>query len=82
MIISEFNRIKWHCRRGTLELDLLFNSFVDKHILQLSEQQLQCFKELLEQDNLQLELWLIKDQQSIPQKYQEICKLILKNAVV
>ena len=67
----------WH--PGTY---LLFNSFVDKHIWQLSEQQLLCFKELLEQDNLQLELWLIKDQQSIPKKYQEICKLILKNAVV
>ena len=27
----EANRLKWHCRRGLLELDLIFQKFLEKH---------------------------------------------------
>ena len=40
-------RIKWHCRRGLLELDLLLQRFVARNLDTLSDAQTQVFKELL-----------------------------------
>ena len=46
------NRLKWKCRRGLLELDLVFQEFVEKH---LKEKDVKAFNELLElEDN---DLW-------------------------
>jgi len=46
------NRLKWKCRRGLLELDLILQSFVEKH---LEEKDVGTLNELLDlQDN---DLW-------------------------
>ena len=46
------NRLKWKCRRGLLELDLVFQEFVERH---LKEKDVKAFNELLElEDN---DLW-------------------------
>jgi antitoxin CptB len=41
------DRIKWHCRRGLLELDLVLERFVAKHLDVLDAPQTEVFKELL-----------------------------------
>ena len=49
---SGCNRLKWKCRRGLLELDLVLQSFVEKH---LEEKDVGTLNELLDlQDN---DLW-------------------------
>ena len=46
------SRLKWKCRRGLLELDLVLNDFIEKH---LQEKDLNALNDLLElQDN---DLW-------------------------
>lgn len=40
-------RIKWHCRRGLLELDLVLQRFVTRHLAVLDADQTAVFKELL-----------------------------------
>lgn len=40
-------RIKWHCRRGLLELDLMLQRFVTRHLDGLDADQTEVFKELL-----------------------------------
>jgi succinate dehydrogenase flavin-adding protein (antitoxin of CptAB toxin-antitoxin module) len=40
-------RIKWHCRRGLLELDLVLERFVVHHLGELDAGQTAVFKELL-----------------------------------
>ena len=48
------SRLKWKCRRGLLELDLVLNDFVEKH---LEDQDLDALNDLLElEDN---DLWEI-----------------------
>ena len=48
------SRLKWKCRRGLLELDLVFQDFVEKH---LDDKDVTAFNELLAlEDN---ELWNI-----------------------
>ncbi|MGH8750989.1 MAG: succinate dehydrogenase assembly factor 2 [Burkholderiales bacterium] len=46
--MSELDRLRWQCRRGLLELDLLLNGFLDAHYANLNEMQIRAFKKLLE----------------------------------
>lgn len=41
-------RVRWRCRRGLLELDILFGRFVDTHYGELTESERQTFDELLD----------------------------------
>jgi antitoxin CptB len=51
----ELERIRWRCRRGMLELDLVLNRFQEQHLASLSATEREAFKGLLElPDN---ELW-------------------------
>lgn len=43
----ERDRIRWHCRRGLLELDLLLERFVALQLDRLSREQVEVFGELL-----------------------------------
>ena len=48
------SRLRWKCRRGLLELDLVLQNFVERH---LEEKDVEAFNELLAlEDN---ELWNI-----------------------
>lgn len=53
--MGELDRVRWHCRRGLLELDLVLGRFLDRHWPDLTESQKAVFRQLLEYpDN---ELW-------------------------
>jgi len=52
--MSERDRILWHCRRGLLELDLVLQRFVERHLDRLDAQELDIFKELLTYDDTDL----------------------------
>jgi len=55
--MSELDRVRWHCRRGMLELDLMLHRFVDQYLASLSPEEMERFKKVLElQDN---ELWQV-----------------------
>lgn len=44
---KEFERARWRCRRGMLELDIILQRFMDTHYCQLSPDELQQFDRLL-----------------------------------
>ena len=46
--MAELDRIRWQCRRGLLELDLILEKFTARHLAGLDPVQLDRFKELLE----------------------------------
>ena len=53
--MSDIDRVRWHCRRGMLELDLVLKRFLEQHFAGLSPLQHAAFKRLLEySDN---DLW-------------------------
>ena len=45
--MKELDRIRWRCRRGMLELDIVLQGFVAKHYMQLDEIELRHFDTLL-----------------------------------
>ncbi len=57
--MAEFDRIRWRCRRGLLELDLVLEAFLERGYGRLDAGQRRLFNELLEQpDNDLLDLAL------------------------
>ena len=46
--MSEDDRIRWHCRRGLLELDLVLNQFLDSRFNQLTTEQKGALTRLLD----------------------------------
>jgi antitoxin CptB len=43
-----WNRLKWQCRRGLLELDLVLERFLRREVAQLTDGELVRLRELLE----------------------------------
>jgi len=54
---ASIRRMEWRCRRGMLELDLLFTPFVKTHLPNLNHAQIAALEELLDlPDNV---LWAL-----------------------
>lgn len=66
-------RLRWKCRRGMLELDLVLLSFLDKHYDALTEQQKKTFEKLLEEQDPTLHSWFMR--QAIPED-KEIADMV------
>jgi antitoxin CptB len=47
MSAEELNRLRWQCRRGLLELDLVLERFLEKHGDRLQGERLSSFQTLL-----------------------------------
>ncbi len=59
----ELARLKWRCRRGMLELDLLLQPFVETCYGQLPEEEREQFHELLDLGDQQLLGYLLKQEE-------------------
>jgi antitoxin CptB len=65
MTSNTLPQLRWRCRRGMLELDLLLNDFLNEHFSQLDSEQLELFETLLDYpDPVLLDLLLGKMQAS------------------
>jgi len=49
--MAELDKIRWNCRRGLLELDIILERFNRQHLAVLAPGQLDQFKELLALDD-------------------------------
>lgn len=46
--MSEISRLKWHCRRGVKELDLVLTTYLERYYFDANEDEQADFKALLE----------------------------------
>ena len=76
MSIPEIQKLKWRCRLGMLELDLLFGDFANEHVAVLSASDRQLLSDLLSEDNDVLERWLITETATTPARYTQLCQRI------
>lgn len=77
--MKEFERARWRCRRGLLELDIVLQRFMDQYYTQLDESGLEQFERLLAlPDN---DLWdLITARQiNTDDKWQQVLELLQKS---
>jgi antitoxin CptB len=57
--VSELARMRWKCRRGMLELDLLLRDFLDSGYASLDDVQRRCFDHLLDYPDAVLLEWFM-----------------------
>jgi len=57
---GEMKRLLWQCRRGMLEIDILFERFLKQQFVQLNDADKATFKRLLTENDQQIYLWLIE----------------------
>lgn len=55
---TSYRRLRWQCRRGHLELDLLLHAFLDDHYPQLDAEERQALGRLLSYPDETLWSWL------------------------
>ena len=53
-------RLRWQCRRGLKELDVLLEPFMEEHYRDLPEDEQQLFRRLLEQEDVDLLAWFMQ----------------------
>lgn len=69
-------RLRWACRRGMLELDLLLGNFLEEAFLDLSEEDQAIFTRLLSENDQDLFMWLTgKSLCAEPELHQMILKI-------
>lgn len=52
-------KIKWQCRRGMLELDLIFSRFLNNQLEVMSAEKLTAFENFLTHNDPDLYAWLM-----------------------
>ncbi len=73
---DSIEKIKWRCRRGMLELDLILGRFVDNHYEGLSEKSKEEFKQLLEIEDTELFAWLLGHQKPQTPEFDNILQMV------
>ncbi|WP_347989165.1 succinate dehydrogenase assembly factor 2 [Methylomonas sp. AM2-LC] len=57
--MNELNKLRWRCRRGTLELDILLLNYLENHFPQANADTQQGFLRLLELEDTELMQYLL-----------------------
>ncbi|MCU4675930.1 succinate dehydrogenase assembly factor 2 [Catenovulum sp. 2E275] len=60
--MENLSRLKWACRRGMLELDVILMPFVENHYSELTEAEQVTFQRLLNADDPDLYAWFMGHQ--------------------
>lgn len=76
------SRLKWACRRGMLELDVLFMPFVEDGFGDLNEAQQLIFERLLTCDDPDLYAWFMGHQKCDDEELAAMIKHILDRVKV
>lgn len=79
---SEKSRLLWACRRGMLELDVLFRPFVEEAYDDLAPEQQQVFKRLLTCDDPDLFAWFMGHQVCEDAELAQMVSIILNRVKV
>lgn len=75
-------RLKWACRRGMLELDVLFIPFVDEAYDDLTTKQQRAFERLLTEQDPDLFAWFMGHNICEDQELNAMVQFILKRVKV
>jgi antitoxin CptB len=76
----ELSQLRWACRRGMLELDLIFEAYVNKHYSKASSEEQLRFQELLSCNDQELFDWLVKREPANP-KHTKMVNTLLEYSI-
>lgn len=73
--IEDMRRLRWQCRRGLLELDLLLARFLDRRYPALAVPDQEAFRRLLQEPDPRLLAWL-QGQERPPSNLKNIIEIM------
>lgn len=73
---ADMGRLRWQCRRGTLELDLALSQFLEGGYRELSAPQQAAFGRLLRESDETLQAWIFGLQPVPDAELRDIVKKI------
>ncbi len=71
--MGDMDRIRWQCRRGLLEMDLILQRFLAEDFDSLTPGELNLFKELLGEVDTVLLAWVM-GQEEAPKRYDALIR--------
>jgi antitoxin CptB len=71
--MGDMDRIRWQCRRGLLEMDLILQRFLAEDFDSLTPDELILFKELLGEVDTVLLAWVM-GQEAAPKRYDPVIR--------
>ena len=74
--MGDIDRIRWHCRRGLLELDLILAQFLERHFERLDREQRELFTEMLDQPDNDLLDWALGREEPPDPRYRPMVELL------
>ncbi|MBY4676777.1 FAD assembly factor SdhE [Marinobacterium arenosum] len=74
---EDIRRLTWQCRRGMLELDVLFVPFMEQAFRDQSEEDQDRFVKLLDEQDQDLFLWFMQREEPQDPDLKRIVNIIL-----
>ena len=74
--MGEHERVKWHCRRGLLELDLILKGFLERHYDGLDETGRRVFGEMLGAADNDLLDWALGRSEPADRRFDPLVSLL------
>ena len=74
--MADLDRIRWRCRRGLLELDLILKRFLETHFDRLDSRQRDLFNQLLDEPDNDLLDWILGRKESFESRYRPLVELL------
>jgi antitoxin CptB len=74
--MRDLERLRWHCRRGLLELDLVLGRFLELHLHDLDAAQREILGELLEHADNDLLDWALGREDPPDPRYRGVIELL------
>ena len=71
--MGDMDRIRWQCRRGLLEMDLILQRFLAEDFDSLTPNEVALFKELLGEVDTVLLAWVM-GQEEAPKRYDVLIR--------
>jgi antitoxin CptB len=79
---KRYARLKWACRRGMLELDVLLMPFVEEAFKDLSYEKQEIFERLLTSDDPDLFAWFMGHQECEDPEFADMVATIINRVKV
>ncbi|MGM0525612.1 MAG: succinate dehydrogenase assembly factor 2 [Pseudomonadota bacterium] len=80
--LKDKRRLKWACRRGMLELDVLFEPFVEQAYDELNEEKKAIFRRLVTCDDPDLFAWFMGHKECPDAELKSMIKFMLSRVKV
>ncbi len=75
----ELNHLKWQCRRGMKELDLIIEPFFEQDFLNQPEDVQKTFIKILDESDLMLFRWLLRGEKPADPQYLALIDIMLQS---